>query len=71
MTYLAPRFANSWDKHLAATGDRLLVAHGLGPPMAAFLRRCPQPPAIIMRSQLLDPDLTPRQTLRGLLPTPS
>jgi hypothetical protein len=71
MTYLAPRFANSWDKHLTATGDQLLVARGLGPPMAAFLRRCPQTPAIIARSQLLDPDLTPRQTLRGLLPTPS
>jgi hypothetical protein len=68
MTYLTPRCANSRDRHLTATGDRLSVAHGLGPPMAAFLRRCPQTPAIIARSQLLDPDLTHRQTLRGLLP---
>jgi hypothetical protein len=64
LTYLAPRCANSWDRHLTATGDRLLVAHGLGPPMAAFLRSYSPTPGMIARSHVFGPQLTRGRMLR-------
>jgi hypothetical protein len=64
LTYLVPRWAIGWENLVAGTGDRELVARGLGPAMAAFLRRCPQTSALIERTQLLDPPVHQKPQLR-------
>jgi hypothetical protein len=64
MTYLAPRWVTSWERHVVATGDRALVACGLGPSMAAFLRRHHETPTLVARAQLLDPQPSHRPILR-------
>jgi len=64
LTYLVPRWAIGWENLVASTGDRQLLARGLGPAMAAFLRRYPQTSALIERTQLLDPPVRPKPQLR-------
>jgi hypothetical protein len=64
VTYVAPRCADRWETHVVATGDRQLVACGLGPSMAALLRRYPQTPTLVARIQVLDPEPSHRPILR-------
>ena len=64
LTYLVPRWAIGWEKLVASTGDRELVARGLGPAMAAFLRRYPQTSALVERTQVLDPPVPEEPRLR-------
>ena len=64
LTYLVPRWAIGWEKFVASTGDRELVARGLGPAMAAFLRRYPQTSALVERTQVLDPPVLEEPQLR-------
>lgn len=54
LTYLAPRWAQSWESFIVAEADHDLVERGLGPAMATFLRRYPQTMATIARPQVLD-----------------
>lgn len=68
LTYLAPRWAIGWENLVASTGDRKLLARGLGPAMASFLRRYPQTSALIERTQLLDPPVRPKTQLRRVGP---
>ena len=64
LTYLVPRWAIGWENLVAGTGDRELVARGLGPAMAAFLRRYPQTSVSVARTQLLDPLVHEKPQLR-------
>jgi len=64
LTYAWPRMTRGRDQALDREGDRALIERGLGRPMATFLRRLPQTPRVIERTQTLDPPVHPRPALR-------
>ncbi len=64
LTYAWPLMTRGWDQTLDRAGDQALVERGLGQPMATFLRRMPQTPNLIERTQTLDPPARPRPALR-------
>lgn len=64
LTYAWPRMTRGWDQALEREGDQALIERGLGRPLATFLRRLPQTPSVIERTQTLDPPVRPRPALR-------
>ena len=41
LTYLVPRWQDRWERAALSVADEAVRDHGLGPSLAAFLRRCP------------------------------
>jgi len=64
LTYTWPRMTRGCDRALDREGDQALTERDLGRPMATFLRRLPQTPSVIGRTQTLDPPVRPRPALR-------
>jgi len=64
LTYIWPRMTRGCDQALDRVGDQALTDRCLGRPMATFLRRLPQTPSVIERTQTLDPPVRPRPALR-------
>lgn len=64
LTYSWPRMTHSRGQALDRAGDQALIERGLGRPLATFLRRLPQTPSVIERTQTLDPPVRPRPALR-------
>lgn len=54
LTYLLPQCAEGWEDQVSRAGDHYLVALGLGPAMASFLRRYPQRGILPERIQALE-----------------
>ena len=53
LTYLAPRWARSWDRYVLEAADVAVAEDGLGDDLAKFLRRLPPSTAIAGRIQKL------------------
>ncbi len=64
LTYLVPRWSARWAEYAINTADRALLAYGLGPAMAAYLRRVPQTIPVIGRLRVLDSATPARSRLR-------
>ena len=63
-TYLSPICVHHWQRHEAQVADNGLVGLGLGPAMAAFLRRYPQTGELEARLDVLGPSTRPTSRLR-------
>ena len=64
MTYLSPVCAHHWQRQVTQVADRELIGVGLGPAMAAFLRRCLQTEDLEARLEVLEPTTRPTSRLR-------
>lgn len=63
VSYAAPVWAAHWQQQLVDAGDVAIMDAGLGPALAAFLRRCPPCPGTRARISRLAPDQPGRPVL--------
>ena len=54
LTYAHPRAERTWARRLVDVGDHQAAVHGLGAPLASFLRRFPPTPRVDERTHRLD-----------------